>query len=349
MQAIIYDLYQYLNILPLVLTVTWLAALVLIIVRPQRLSNCFLLLLALLETVVWVTTLFGDNRARALFIAVAIILVIILLVPVMLIWNGFVMIRRESASLANILSLLLGVFIGVGEIALIVVTLSSRNTFTGRWAAAGGELSNVLLFIGLSVFYVSVLILSFVLYTIFIQLIPHVHNYRYVIIHGCGLIDGEKVSRLLASRVDKAMELYDDREGKTFLIASGGRGEDEKLSEAEAMKRYMLERGIPADRILLEDQSKTTEENVRFSARIIGMQPGRRKVALVSSNYHVYRCLVLAQECGLKCIGIGAKVAAYYWPSAVIREFVAVFSRRRHLLLSLQGYLFFVVAPLVLV
>ncbi len=61
---------------------------------------------------------------------------------------------------------------------------------------------------------------------------------------------------------------------------------------------------------------------------------------------HVYRCVLLAHELGITCTGIGARVAPYYWPSAVIREFAAVYSRRKHLLPLVADYLLFIVLPL---
>ena len=110
---------------------------------------------------------------------------------------------------------------------------------------------------------------------------------------------------------------------------------------------YLTERGIPEDHIIMEDRSTTTEENVIFSGRIVRSREGGRRIALISSNYHVYRCLRIAAREGLKCTGIGAKVAAYYWPSALIREFAAVFFNKGFFIWSMIGYLLFV-SPILL-
>ena len=193
-----------------------------------------------------------------------------------------------------------------------------------------------------TVFYFSFLVLCFVLYSVFIQLMPHRMNFRYVIIHGCGLSGGEKMTRLLSNRVDKAIEIYNKCRVKPVIIPSGGQGPDEKLSEAQAMKNYLLSNGIPEKHIVLEDRSATTRENLANSKEIIDARGGARRIALVSSNYHVYRCLRLVREVGLKCTGIGAKVAFYFWPSALIREFIAIFLTKRFLILSLIGYLIFI-------
>ena len=161
-----------------------------------------------------------------------------------------------------------------------------------------------------------------------------------MIIHGAGLLEGDRVSKLLASRLDKAIEVYRKDPSPPILIPSGGKGPDETISEGEAMERYLLEKGIPADKILREDRSATTFENLRNSKAIIDSRGGSTYTALVTSNYHVYRALRYCRKMGLKCIGIGSHVAFYYWPSALIREFIAVHAERKHLILLTVGWLF---------
>ena len=59
----------------------------------------------------------------------------------------------------------------------------------------------------------------------------------------------------------------------------------------------------------------------------------------MTSNYHVYRALSLCESIDLACTGIGAHVALYYWPSALIREFAAIMSRKKNLLIFAAGWL----------
>lgn len=318
----------------------WLGLIVFVLARPQRLFNSFFLLFDIGATLFSLLVLFRHHMGvllPALLIAAAVAL---LTVPALLICDGVTMLKRESKSLANSLSLLLGLALAAAEIALAVLIVRGSDSM-GRTA------SGLLLLGSLSVLYFSALILTFVIYVLFIQYLPHWRRYDYIIIHGCGLIDGERVSKLLANRVDRAIRVFRRGKGQAILIPSGGQGPDEKLPEAEAMRAYLLERGIPEDKIILEDKSMTTEENLLFSKQIIDGREGKKRIALVTSSYHVYRCLLLAGSLGIKCAGIGAGVAGYYWPSAVIREFVAVFSRKRYLLLTALGYYMFVVMPLI--
>ena len=334
------QLYENVRELLPILGGLWAVLILLCILRPQRLFNSFWLLMTLAATAVTLAAMFGEHAPLVLVIMAGLIATALLMVPALLICNGVVMMRKEGRSLSNILSLLLGVFVGVGEIALLIWLVLNAFTQVHR------TVSLLLIFVGLSVFYVSVLILTFVIYMLFIQLVPHLFRFDYIIIHGCGLIDGERVSKLLANRVDKAIQLFKRSKDRAFLLPSGGQGGDEKISEAQAMKNYLLERGIPEEQILMEDQSTTTEENLRYSRKIIDSREGRKRIALVTSNYHVYRCLLLARELKIRCAGVGAKVAWYYWPSAVIREFAAVFSQPLYLILGVVGFFVFVGLPM---
>ena len=318
------------------LACTWLLTIGSVILQPQKYRNSFLLMFSLLVTLVFVTSCLGEEGPTFALISFLLVMLALFLVPLLLIVNGIQMIRRESFCLAHCLSLGLGLFVGIGELAAIAYVFSLAGSIGTE------RLSLWVMLLVWTVFYFSSLVLSFVIYSVFIQVFPHRMNFGYVIIHGCGLAGGERLTKLLSNRVDKAIEIYEKCKAKPIIIPSGGQGGDEKLSEAEAMRRYLIDRGIPEDHIVLEDCSATTAENLSFSKAIIDARGDRRRVALVSSNYHVYRCLRLAKQVGLRCTGIGADVAFYYWPSALIREFVAVFLSRRFLIWSLAGYLMFV-------
>lgn len=334
---------------------------------PQRFRNSFLLLVAIFFTLPLIAGLFGDHMPQALVAMAILAAVAVFCVPLVLVANGIIMLRKEGRSLANLLSLLFGLLVGIGEVALVAFVLGSPGAtpLTALQKALGA--------LGLSVLYLCIVFLAFMLYTLFVQRIPHRRDLTHVVIHGCGLLHGREVSKLLSNRLDAAIRVYErsgDPDHRPVLIPSGGQGPDEKTSEAHAMAEYLIEHGIPASHIVEEAASANTYENLVNSKAIIDAAASdlgvgstsstgtpsasrrtrpRPRVALVTSNYHVYRCLRLAKDIGLKCTGIGAKVAWYYWPSAVIREFVAVFSQKRMLLLLIAGWLFFIAPFLVLV
>ena len=328
---------ENIQVLGPVFAAVWLLTAACAIWRPQRYMNSMLLMAALMVTMVFTAGFFGhDAGARFLLGCFLLVMLALFLVPVLLIINGVQMIRRESLCPAHLLSLGLGIIVGIGEIAAVIYVLHLSD-----FISIGKADLWVMLLVA-TVFYFSFLVLCFVLYTVFIQIMPHRMNFNYIIIHGCGLAGGERMTKLLSNRVDKAIEIYHKCRKKPVIIPSGGQGADEKLSEAQAMKNYLLDHGIPEKSILAEDRSATTRENLINSKAIIDSRQGGRRTALVSSNYHIYRCMRLAREVELPCVGIGAKVALYFWPSALIREFIAVFADGKFLFWSLIGWLVFI-------
>ncbi len=314
----------------------WTSTLISVVSRPQRYLNSILLMSSLGVTMVFFAGFFGSYGGYYLLGCFLLTMLALFLVPVMLIVNGVHMIKRESFSPAHVLSLALGIVIGVGEIATVVYVLGLSDYIQLERA------NYWVLLIAATVFYFSFLLLCFVVYSVFICIMPHRRTFDYVIIHGCGLADGSRLTRILSDRVDKAIKVYNKCKTKPIIIPSGGKGDDEQLSEAQAMTDYLVSHGVPEEHIIQENRSTTTRENLINSKEIIDAMDGRKRTALVSSNYHIYRCLRLAREVELDCTGIGSRVAMYYWPSALIREFAAVFLTKRFLIWCLPGYLVFI-------
>ncbi len=314
----------------------------------SRYRNCYFLFIALLSVVPFVLFVSGDYKGKVALVLINAVMLSLLIVPLFLIYNGIVMIRKEGKNLSQLLSLGLGLAILLGEAATaaIVLGFSLTNRFPSGEAFYHSAYYIIGGLISVTVIYGSVAFLIFMIYMLFLQIIPRKKDFDYVIIHGAGLLDGERVSKLLSDRLDKAIEVYRKDPSPTKLIPSGGRGPDESISEAEAMKRYLLAKGIPQEDILMEDTSTTTLENLKNSKQILESRPGRRYTALVTSNYHVYRALRYCRKIGLKCTGIGSHVAFYYWPSALIREFIAIHAEKKHAVLFAAGWLLCVAAVL---
>ena len=310
------------------------------LLRPYRLSNSFLLLLCLLTLVLTSVSLAVDGTERILGTSALVLSVALFLVPLLLVWNGIVILKRESVSLSSCLPLLMGLVIAAGEIASVLYFV--RDSYDVL-----SVLNRPVLFlIGATVFYAAALLLAFVLYMLLLPILPRKKVFDTVIVHGCALIHGDQISRILSRRLDLALKLYLRSGEKALLVVSGGKGSDETVSEAAAMRGYLLEKGVPNEKILLEDQSHSTRENLRFTDQLLLERGGGGRAALVTSGYHVFRCVWIAHELSFRCTGFGAPVAAYYWPSAVIREFIAVYSRKRYFFAALAGYLLLVIAPI---
>lgn len=261
---------------------------------------------------------------RLLAIALAMLLALALLSgPFVLIFtlylNGFQILKREGVHLHNFLSMGLAVALTFYLfIAPFVVQSFSDISFFNM----------VFIYVG---FLVSYAIIISMLYTTssFINLVNlFPGKLDYVVVLGAGLI-GDKVTPLLASRIEKGIAIY-QKHPSSKLIMSGGQGPDELMAEGQAMANYALEKGVPAEDILIENQSTNTEENLKFSYAL--MKPGSR-FALITNYYHVFRALLLARKLKIKCIGYGARTKFYFSLNAFIREFVGyvVMSRKAHL------------------
>ena len=267
----------------------------------------------------------NNEILRLLAIAVAMVLFLALLSgPFVLIFtlylNGFQILKREGVHLHNFLSMGLAVALTFYLfIAPFVVQSFSDISFFNM----------VFIYVG---FLVSYAIIISMLYTTssFINLVNlFPGKLDYVVVLGAGLI-GDKVTPLLASRIEKGIAIYQKQPG-CKLIMSGGQGPDELMAEGQAMADYAFEQGIPAEDIVIENQSTNTEENLKFSYAL--MKPGSR-FALVTNYYHVFRALLLARKLKIKCIGYGARTKFYFSLNAFIREFVGylVMTKKAHLL-----------------
>ncbi len=140
-----------------------------------------------------------------------------------------------------------------------------------------------------------------------------------IIVLGKGL-DGDRVLPDLANRLDKAVEYY-EKNPDAIIVVSGGKGSDEKISEAIAMERYLLSENIPAERIIKEDKSTSTHENFMFSNRIIEERLGENyTAAFVTNKFHIFRAEKYAQEAGVNANHLGADTQWHSIPANYMRE-----------------------------
>ncbi|MEV8325533.1 YdcF family protein [Kitasatospora sp. NPDC056731] len=248
-----------------------------------------------------------------------------------LIANGLTMIRKEGRRPANLLSLLAGLGI-LAVIALLLAALATRSPRLGILAGTA------VLVVG----YISFLFVCFVGYAFLYGRHRPRRNVDFVVVLGSGLIGGERVPPLLASRLDRGREVYDKQAARgnpPVLITSGGQGPDEKLPESHAMADYLTGRGFPAEHIEREDRSRTTEENLLFSKAIMEQAKPDYRCVVVTNNFHAFRAALTARRTGVNGQVFGSPTAAYYWPSATIREFAAVFLSHKLINFGICGLL----------
>ncbi|MBR5341738.1 MAG: YdcF family protein [Erysipelotrichaceae bacterium] len=155
----------------------------------------------------------------------------------------------------------------------------------------------------------------------------------YMIILGCGLKKDGTPLPLLKGRIDRAIEFANKQKeanGKQLkFVTSGGQGEDEVVSESEAMKRYLMEHGIDEKLIIKEDKSTSTYENMAFSKEKIIAEKQDAKIAFSTTSYHVFRSGLFARRVKMKAEGVSAKTKWYFWPNAAVREFVGLLTKHK--------------------
>ncbi len=147
-------------------------------------------------------------------------------------------------------------------------------------------------------------------------------NLDYIIILG-SQVKPSGPAVVTRMRLDRAYD-YAVENPETVIIVSGGQGSNEPASEASVMKDYLVGRGIDESRILIEDKSTNTSENLQFSSQLYEGVAGTR-VGIVSSNFHIFRALAIAKKCGYTDVtGIPADSVMLYLPNNMIRESVGI-------------------------
>ena len=153
----------------------------------------------------------------------------------------------------------------------------------------------------------------------------------YIIILGCAIRKDGTPTPLLRGRVKRAFDFeqkqYEATGKHAKFVPSGGQGSDEVISEAESMKRCLVELGAPEESIIKEDKSVNTFQNMAFSKKLIEQDaesPDDVKIGFSTTNYHVFRGYTLANKIGMRAKGLSAKTKLYFFPNAFIREFIGL-------------------------
>lgn len=143
----------------------------------------------------------------------------------------------------------------------------------------------------------------------------------YVIVLGAQ-VRGNTPSYNLVQRLDAAYD-YLQENPETIAILSGGKGDGEDISEAQAMANYLEEKGLSLERMILEDKSVNTYENMKYSRQLMKSQDS--SVIVVTNDFHVFRSVKIAEKQGLTQVqGLGSSTHWYTVPNLYLREAFAV-------------------------
>lgn len=185
------------------------------------------------------------------------------------------------------------------------------------------------IFVGISVF-IGLFLAAFLIFEGFLTYkmmnfknINQLKDVKYEVILGAGLY-GDKPSPILQERLDEGLE-YLKLHPNTKVIVSGGQGSNELIPEAEAMKNFLLSQGINSDRIIEENKSKSTFQNLEFSQKILEERNANKdEILIVTSDFHLFRAMEIADFLGIKNEGLPSKTPFYLRVQYMVREFPAM-------------------------
>lgn len=212
------------------------------------------------------------------------------------------------------------IFCILGIIILIYgyIELKFQIDFWGRIPKGLRSIIKVLFCIGLVIF---IAVESIIIYNG-----QHYDNEKpdYLIVLGAGL-RGDKISTSLLYRLETALdfhEIYPD----VKIVVSGGQGEGENMTEAKAMRNFLVDNGIDPSLIIMEEKSTDTYENFLYSKQVLEDETGKEDftITVVSNGFHMYRAKLLANEVGFNSYGYPApshKASALVF---YVREFFGV-------------------------
>ncbi|MBR4619063.1 MAG: YdcF family protein [Bacilli bacterium] len=254
--------------------------------------------------------------------------------------TNIILIKKEGFSPRKMLGILLGLFALIGTIGSQTLYYIITKIFLGTNKAFIKYALDVCVNATLSYFYTLIIA---TLYCNF-RAAYHVPEYDkdFIIILGSKINGDGTLTPLLKGRADKAIEFakkqYDTTKKKIVYVPSGGKGHDEVISEAEAIKKYLIEQGVDEKQIIIESESTSTKENMKYSKKKIDEINNEGNIVFATTNYHVFRSGVIANNEGINCEGIGSKTKWYFYTNALIREFIAniVQERKSHIILILM-------------
>ena len=286
-----------------------------------------------------ITDIYNNTLKSFSFFAMLTLPCIIVLSIYSIITN-FILIKKEGFSPRRLLGIILGSFAIIGLFGSQGIYYLITKLLLGTEKQFIKFSLDICINATLSYFY------TLIIATLYCNIKAARHTPEFdkdfVIILGSKINKDGTLPPLLKGRVDRAIDFglkqYENTKKKIIYVPSGGKGNDETMAEAIAIKNYLKEKGISDSQILIEDKSTNTTENMRFSKSKIDDKKKDAKISFSTTNYHVFRSGVIANKEGIDAEGMGSPTKWYFYTNALIREFVAnlVLERKKHIILLIM-------------
>ena len=137
------------------------------------------------------------------------------------------------------------------------------------------------------------------------QDISKVPKAQTVLVLGASVYRNKIMSDMLKDRADTAVEIYKISKAENILVSGDGKAKD--YNEVEVAKNYLLERGIPKEKILLDYYGFDTYDSLYRARDIFGI----KSIIISTQNFHLPRAIFIAQGLGLEAYGITADKRKY--------------------------------------
>ena len=211
-------------------------------------------------------------------------------------------------------------YLGLGVILMALGVFNRRNNGEYTFIRPGKTKT------ALKIFFYMALVSFIIIEALIIQsaISKHREKTDYLVILGAGL-RGEVPSTALYQRLYASLE-YIKLNPTVKVVVSGGRGSGETITEAEAMKRFLVKHGVAGNQIIKEDKSTNTLENMKFTRAVLGQLVKKEniEITIVTNNFHMFRAEFLAERQGLNVFGYPAPLHPMLVPTCFVREYLAV-------------------------
>jgi len=148
---------------------------------------------------------------------------------------------------------------------------------------------------------------------------PATHQTDAIVVLGAQVYSDGSLSPQLELRMEAALSSY--HENPRLIITCGAQGNNEPCPEGEAMRNWLLEKGVPHEHVLAENNSYNTYQNIENAQALLPEDTDT--VTLITSDYHLPRSIAISRDAGLKAEGIGSPCKPEYWIKNHTREVLA--------------------------
>ena len=232
------------------------------------------------------------------------------------VWFALSLFTGEPATVGN----LTGIFV-FGLLALYGLIMAPVNRFLKRlWKTKGGKIIEILVGLILGVIFT----LAFVTFGCMLNASEsQAKPGSPVIVLGCKVNDSTP-SLTLHYRLEAALH-YLQENPNSFCVVSGARGPRETVTEASVMRRWLVERGIPEEKVLSEDEATDTFENLMYAKKMLQAHSVPvQYVVIATSDFHMYRSRYIAKKFGMESGALSAKTPWWLYPTYTVREMYGI-------------------------